>query len=476
MVRPARGWRGDSKDEGGLKLKIQKLGRIQSAELDVRPLTVFIGPNNTNKTWTAYTLYGIFQTFSRALTSARYLPAPSNKELNSGAIAWLTDALKPVFDALKTEPTPTRVECSFSVQDRMPAMTGGYAAECDTDSISRILGVTVQQLPDASARLELRRNELSTSVASIDLSFERSLNRLQVTRHLIRRLENSQPENFSTVSSHASETWTEQKIFELVYAELWSIIEHVVVFPAERNGIIPVWPLLSMPQERLEVPIPVLDFGRFLGIAQAASAESIGPSQSRLLGLLKKVVGGEIAYAADAGRKRLVFRAGNAEVPLQAAASLSRAVAGLSIYIERFFRPDDVLIIDELEMNAHPQAQMALTEFIAALVNAGVRVVFTTHSPYVVDHLNNLMEASRTPEARREELARKFALNSPSSFISPEKVAVHAFQEETPGGAVIVREVLNRKTGLIDWSTFSKVSEHITNLYSDILKTAEEEA
>jgi len=127
-------------------------------------------------------------------------------------------------------------------------------------------------------------------------------------------------------------------------------------------------------------------------------------------------------------------------------------------------------------MNAHPQAQMALTEFIAALVNAGVRVVFTTHSPYVVDHLNNLMEASRTPEARREELARKFALNSPSSFISPEKVAVHAFQEETPGGAVIVREVLNRKTGLIDWSTFSKVSEHITNLYSDILKTAEEEA
>ncbi|OJT23271.1 hypothetical protein BO221_20625 [Archangium sp. Cb G35] len=126
-------------------------------------------------------------------------------------------------------------------------------------------------------------------------------------------------------------------------------------------------------------------------------------------------------------------------------------------------------------MNAHPQAQVALTEFIAALVNAGVRVVLTTHSPYVVDHLNNLMEASRAAAEKREELAQKFTLKTPSSFISPEKVAVHAFQEESPEGEVTVREVLNRQTGLIDWSTFSRVSEHITNLYSDILRSSEED-
>ncbi|HYO59641.1 AAA family ATPase, partial [Archangium sp.] len=269
--------------------------------------------------------------------------------------------------------------------------------------------------------------------------------------------------------------WTEQKIFEVVYAQLWSVIEHVVVFPAERNGILPVWPLISA-IEGLDVPIPVRDFGRFLGVAQSTTAGLLNSSQTHLSALLKQVVGGEIAYVADADYKHLVFRTGGAEVPLQAAASLSRAVAGLSVYIERFFQPDDVLIIDELEMNAHPQAQVALTEFIAALVNSGVRVVLTTHSPYVVDHLNNLMEASRAPAEKREELARKFALGTPSSFISPEKVAVHAFQEESPEGEVIVREVLNRETGLIDWSTFSRVSEHITNLYSDILRASEGDA
>ena len=34
-------------------VKVHNLGRIKDAELCIRPLTVFFGPNNTNKTWVA---------------------------------------------------------------------------------------------------------------------------------------------------------------------------------------------------------------------------------------------------------------------------------------------------------------------------------------------------------------------------------------------------------------------------------------
>src|SRR5258707_8552375 len=43
-----------------MKVTIQNLGAIQSAEIDLKPLTVLIGPNNAGKTWMAYTLAGIF--------------------------------------------------------------------------------------------------------------------------------------------------------------------------------------------------------------------------------------------------------------------------------------------------------------------------------------------------------------------------------------------------------------------------------
>jgi hypothetical protein len=456
-----------------LKLKIEKLGRIRSAEIDVRPLTVLIGPNNTNKTWTAYALYGLLQFLSRKLTGIRFDSSPSVDGTDDAAQARLKDALKPFCDALKADPVPERLEYALTLPHDGAELK--YAHTVKTEALRSLLGLTPRRLPDASANLVLQASELTTSIVSLDLVFERSLNRLQIKTNRRRTLEDGKTEESSTTTAHFNDAWSDQKIFEAVYLQTWNIIEHVVVFPAERNGILPIWPLIPG-SESIELPFPVLDFGRFLRVAQSAPESSMNPSQTHLSTLLKKVLGGEVAYASEEGRKRLVFRAGGAEVPLHVAASLSRAVAGLSIYIERFFHPDDVLIIDELEMNAHPQAQVALTEFIAALVNAGVKVVLTTHSPYVVDHLNNLMEASRAPAEKRAELARKFALATPSSFISPEKVAVHAFQEEAPEGEVLVREVLNRKTGLIDWSTFSRVSEHITNLYSDILRASEGDA
>src|ERR1700742_2430880 len=42
-----------------MDLILDNLGRIAHAEIDVRPLTVFVGENNTNKTWAAYCLYGL---------------------------------------------------------------------------------------------------------------------------------------------------------------------------------------------------------------------------------------------------------------------------------------------------------------------------------------------------------------------------------------------------------------------------------
>ena len=44
-----------------MKIKFSNLGSIQETELDLRPLTVIIGPNNSNKTYIAYSTYGLWQ-------------------------------------------------------------------------------------------------------------------------------------------------------------------------------------------------------------------------------------------------------------------------------------------------------------------------------------------------------------------------------------------------------------------------------
>src|SRR5580700_1648869 len=44
-----------------MTLTVRHLGRIEEAVLDIRPLTIFVGPNGTNKTWTAYSLFGVLE-------------------------------------------------------------------------------------------------------------------------------------------------------------------------------------------------------------------------------------------------------------------------------------------------------------------------------------------------------------------------------------------------------------------------------
>ena len=88
-----------------MKLRVRKLGRIAQAELDLRPLTVLVGPNNTNKTWVAYCLYGLAQklTFvdpTAAWRSPLDLPSSIMDEIEHAELRKrVEDAVRHVGDA-----------------------------------------------------------------------------------------------------------------------------------------------------------------------------------------------------------------------------------------------------------------------------------------------------------------------------------------------------------------------------------------
>lgn len=48
-----------------------------------------------------------------------------------------------------------------------------------------------------------------------------------------------------------------------------------------------------------------------------------------------------------------------------------------------------MLIIDEPELNLHPDNQRKMAGLLARLVNCGVKVLVTTHSDYLIRELNN---------------------------------------------------------------------------------------
>jgi predicted ATPase len=107
-------------------------------------------------------------------------------------------------------------------------------------------------------------------------------------------------------------------------------------------------------------------------------------------------------------------------------------------------------------MNLHPEAQAKIIEFLAMLVNAGLHVLVTTHSTYVVDHLMNLMQAQKRED--QDEIAEMFFLKQKDAFIAQENVSVNLVD----GGTI--KNILD-EDGSIDWETFSDVTEHVTRIH-----------
>jgi len=108
----------------------------------------------------------------------------------------------------------------------------------------------------------------------------------------------------------------------------------------------------------------------------------------------------------------------------------------------------------------HPAVQIELIEFLGMLVNADLQVLITTHSPYFVDHLANLITAAKHNDP--DNIKKLFYLEQKEAFVPQEQVSIYLFDEGTTKDAF-------DKEWVIDWRTFDNVFSDIANIYPQLL-------
>ena len=99
-----------------------------------------------------------------------------------------------------------------------------------------------------------------------------------------------------------------------------------------------------------------------------------------------------------------------------------RAMTQLNYFIKRIRGINPMLMIDEPELNLHPERQRALARLLAKLVNVGgTSVMITTHSDYIVRELNSLI-AFGGDGKRLSQVALDMGYEK-NEFISPTDIA-----------------------------------------------------
>lgn len=123
------------------------------------------------------------------------------------------------------------------------------------------------------------------------------------------------------------------------------------------------------------------------------------------------------------------YEADGYSIPLHLASSTISELATLFLYMKYIVRRDDLVIIEEPEAHLHPASQDVLARFVVRLIRNGLRVLVTTHSPYFVYVINTSILESEVP-----------GNSHGGGFLRPDEVALHLFKR-TRKGSHVIRQV-----------------------------------
>ena len=146
------------------------------------------------------------------------------------------------------------------------------------------------------------------------------------------------------------------------------------------------------------------------------------------------------------------------DLPLMNASSMVSELAPVVLYLRHMVEPGNVLIVEEPESHLHPAMQVEFIRQLAALVDAGVRVIVTTHSEWLLEELANIVQRSQLPEDSRRD---------GDVALRPDQVGAWLFQPKGRPKGSVVTEIGLDDSGLYP-SGFDDVAIALHNDWADL--------
>ena len=458
-----------------VKIAVKNFGPIAEANIDLRPLTIFVGPSNTGKTYFAtlvYALHGAFNGLSDSSLLSLVDPGQVIRILSElltglttpkGEIQGILNKLsmREVPFKLSDLPKGIHEKLSTIIKDRdlfREELQDEFKNCFDLNSISELMRLIGE-----------KRNEMTISlrIGKKDREYWNI------------KIRGSEPEaKLDSSTSPDSLSYGDTVLLPknwYAYGELvdgnevrinsygYSTPKDRYYLPAARSGIMQSHRIIASSlvkrttrvglEQFPEVPTlsgVVADFMQKIILYDEKTSWST--TMKHLAETLEtEVLAGQVRVKPSASGYpdfRYLPQGTNEDIRLSQSSSMVSELAPLVLYLRGLVRPGDTLIIEEPEAHLHPGAQADMAAILARLVRAGVRVVVTTHSDWLLQEISNL-----TLEGLLED-----ETDQPPSWLLPDEVGVWHFQRDKP-----VREIPFHPREGISPEDYEDVAEGLYN-------------
>ena len=480
-------------------LSVEDFGPIAEATIDLRPFTVFVGASNTGKSYLAILLYALHQFFGRSDAPFGPLFLPSRLRRLPGArrarFAAQAEAINQWLQRAQDEARGRR-ELDVVLPDEIAALVRpflqdvGKAAPLLDDEVKRCFGLAesadlIRQPEGRRARFVLRREfgDDATNGTGYDFAISRGQTRLgsSVPADMPLRIQEVSRRRLQwrrRLMSHRSTSYPDPvELADLIVSFMAGEVARPVYYlPADRAGVmhahrVVVSSLIGRASRAgfdVESPLPTLSgvLADFLkGLIELADGRRATESAQLADRLETDILGGSVEVRRSAvGYPSFHYQPATwqRELALMNTSSMVSELAPVVLYLRHVVRKGDVIIIEEPESHLHPQMQVAFARFLAAVVKAGIRVIVTTHSEWVLEALANLVRLSEVPKSRRSEVA------AGGPALTPDEVGAWLFEPKLrPKGSVVKEIPLDAVRGTFP-AGFGDVTEDLYNDWATI--------
>jgi hypothetical protein len=431
------------------RIRIENLGPIRSGEFELRPLTIFIGPNNSGKTYAATAAYALVNAlrFERRYRTHRIDDILFGRPPFGQVLSHSADNGTPLSDEIRNQ-VHARLEVI-----RQRAESNLHVGFLDAFATDNLAGLGTAPHSDQNLRVSLMDHVTGQPVIGVranpiagepfivlDVNALVKLKARDSTEGGPRAAYDGFPDD-----EIANELWGD------LLSDLGLPLGDGLYLPSGRLGIIQGWTVLassaigSLRQRASRVrdelpPLPGVfaDYlQRLVWLGTWDRPRSDYPEHFKAAaGLLEsQVLEGQIVRERTAlSVMRLRYRSGDLDLPLDRASSMVGDLASLAIAMKEQLAQGDLLVIDEPEAHLHPENERLVAQVLARLARAKVRVLVPTHSSTIIHQITNLVRSGLLPDETRHQLGFQS-----EDRLTPEQVGVYKFKRTHDG--VLIEEV-----------------------------------
>ncbi|MEH2450162.1 AAA family ATPase [Nostoc sp.] len=405
-----------------MKIKVKNLGALKQAEFTLGDLTIICGYNNTGKTYATYTLFGFLSTWRRMF--AIKIKADKIKQLLADGVIRLD-----IQEYIKQSEQIVAKGCQAYTQE-LPKIfaarperfkTTDFQVSLDIQNISLVKRFNREIASGEASLFSITKSEESTELV-VTLLVEKE--KVKIPRDILERiiadaLKDIIFDQFLPNPFIASAERTGAAIFrkELNFARNRLLEE---MGQADKN-INPRELLLKVYQD---YPLPVEKNVDFMGELETIYPESsfIAKNHSDVLTDFADIIGGKYTVTRN---DQLYYepRSKRIKLSMDESSSAVRSLLNIGFYLRHKAQVGDLLMVDEPEMNLHPENQRRIARLFAQLVNLGIKVFITTQSDYIIKELNTLIMLNHDkPHLKRIAQVEGYRQEE---LISSEKIKVY---------------------------------------------------